>query len=87
MLEFTTNGDEIALIGEIADRAAEFSPCKMDTLMDIDACHSNGCALDLVALAAANISDLVHDVVGISNHINRKTGELEDGFLPRYAKP
>lgn len=53
--------------------------------MDLTACHTNGCALDLPALLAAGDSDFTHDVAGITRHINRTTGTLRDGFVPRFA--
>ena len=59
---------------------------RLTLVMDVEACHCNGCPLDLEALAnAARDVDLVHDVAGIHRHLNRETGELEDCFRPRYA--
>lgn len=57
----------------------------MTVEMDLAVTHNN-CPLDLAALAEATPFDFSHDIVGICQHINRSTGELEDGFLPRYAK-
>jgi hypothetical protein len=59
---------------------------RMTVLMDLEACHSNGCPLDLAGLLAARTVDLVHDVAGISRYLNRETGKLEQGFCPRYAR-
>ena len=58
---------------------------KIDMVMDLDACHNNGCPLDLDALLAAPEFDFIHDTMGIREHINRETGKLEHCFLPRYA--
>lgn len=55
--------------------------------MDINACHCNGCPLDLEKLLAFDDANFFHDLYGIRRHINRKTGQLEDCFLPRCAKP
>lgn len=60
---------------------------RIDTDMDLSACHANGCPLDFEKLANAPEADFMHDVFGIRKHINRTTGELMDCFLPRCAKP
>ena len=57
----------------------------MDILMDIDACHANGCPLKLQELLQADDFNFSHDVLGIRQHLNRKTGKLMDCFVPRYA--
>ena len=58
----------------------------LSTMMDLEACHCNGCPLDLISLLeAAGDADLAHDVAGITRHLNRETGRLEDYFRPRYA--
>jgi len=54
-------------------------------LMDIDACHSNGCPLKLAEMLAADDSNFAHDVFGIRRHISRTTGKLGGCFLPRFA--
>lgn len=54
--------------------------------MDISATHVN-CPLDLDKLANAPVFDFTHDIVGIINNLNRDTGELENCFVPRCAKP
>lgn len=58
----------------------------LSAMMDIEACHCNGCPLDLDALLnAPRDTDVVHDVAGIQRYMNRETGLLEEGFTPRYA--
>lgn len=57
-------------------------------LLDLVACHCNGCPLmldELVNVAADR--DFLHDVLGITRHMNRETGQLGDGFTPRFARP
>ncbi len=86
---FKVSKEEWALIVGIADRFESLSMDASDRtslLMDIEACHCNGCPLDLRALLDADGFDLVHDVAGIRRHINRETGKLGDCFWPRYAK-
>lgn len=40
----------------------------LDILMDIDACHCNGCPLQLQALLDADDANFAHDVFGIRQH-------------------
>ena len=68
---------------QIADRIGTEVPPQL--LMDLTACHLNGCAIDLLGLLHGNDSDFVHDVWGIHRHIDRRTGVLGDCFLPRFA--
>ncbi|WP_321782383.1 hypothetical protein [Burkholderia pyrrocinia] len=57
----------------------------LDLHMDLTACHANGCPIDWERLNAADDFTLAHDVGGIRGHINRRTGRIEDCFLPRCA--
>lgn len=100
-IEFTTDPHDRELISAIAkryiDRAEElraatpggvFPPIdRMSLEMDLAACHSNGTPLDLEKLLAAPNFDFSHDVSGIRQHIDRRTGMLTGCFLPRCAKP
>jgi len=92
MINWNISKKEHDLVMEIANRAAgiamdvglEYRPHEI--MMDITATHANGCPLRLGELAGAEKFDFVHDVFGIHTHINRKTGELQNCFLPRYAQ-
>ena len=91
MINWNCTKHEYEIIHEIASRARVIAlkqghdiPLR-DWLMDIEACHCNGCRLKLSELAQANPFDFTHDVFGIRQHINRSNGQLEDCFLPRYA--
>jgi hypothetical protein len=53
--------------------------------MDLNACHCNGCPLNLRGLLEADESDLLHDLAGIRRHLDRRSGKLGDCFSPRYA--
>ena len=46
----------------------------------------NGCPLMLSELLAADDTNFAHDVFGIRAKLNRETGALRDGFVPRFAK-
>lgn len=85
--KFTASPLETKLIGEIIDRAGlEIGSFDRTTLwMDLEACISNGCPLDLARLRDAPKADFMHDISGIQHHINRQTGGLDGFFLPRTA--
>lgn len=56
-------------------------------LMDLSACHANGCPLDFKRLLAFPDFDFAHDIFGINQRIDRETGQLRNCFVPRCAKP
>lgn len=91
-LRWTATRDEVLTMSRIANRAVKLAKefgvdyDKMSALMDIEACHCNGCTLDLDRLESFPDFDFAHDVFGIYRHINRTNGKLEDCFLPRCAK-
>ncbi len=91
--QFTASKAEHQLIIKIAQRLQPIADAYgidvdyTSLCMDIEACHCNGCELDLQKLLDAPDSDFGHDVFGIRRHINRRTGQLEDCFLPRCAMP
>lgn len=89
----TTKGDR-ALITSIIQRAVEMAHLNGNPIedvpsleMDITACHSNGCPLDLKRLLKADDFNFAHDVWGIMRHIDRKTGKLLNCFDPRCSLP
>lgn len=54
-------------------------------IIDITACHLNGCALDLSGLLhTSHFDDFAHDVIGIGASIDRRTGRLRFGFAPKF---
>lgn len=83
--------EDIRTISEIADRAGRmaarqgFEYSKIDAMMDLEACHSNGNPLRLVDLQLADDTNFAHDVFGIRRHLNRETLKLENCFSPRYS--
>jgi hypothetical protein len=91
-IDFDLKPQDFKLVGEIADRAEWLASKagihvidRFGMIMDISACHCNGCPLDLSALRNAPDFDFVHDVWGISRHLDRATGTLQDCFSPRFA--
>ena len=91
-VSFDVTSDEQFLIERIAKRMQplyhrlNIDDDKTTMLMDITACHANGCPLDLRKLLEADDFTFGHDVLGIRRHINRQTGQIENCFLPRCSK-
>lgn len=96
MISFDVNPGDLALIDSIAARAVELSRRfgtprrKQDVMMDISACHANGCPLRLHALLDADDFNFGHDVFGIGRHLDRDDasptgGQLLNMFRPRFA--
>lgn len=79
------------LILKIAKRAyalykgAKVRRRRIDIVMDLTACHANGCPLRLGALLKADDFNLMHDVDGIARHIDHDSGKLTRCFVPRFA--
>lgn len=89
MLCFDCSKADASLIDRIADRALCDYPDqgpKHDLVMDLTACHCNGTPLDLRKLLKASEADFGHDVFGIRKYLNRRTGDMKDGFSPRCAR-
>jgi hypothetical protein len=92
MIKWSATKEDMELIDKITKRAAILygladARSMMNLNMDITATHLNGCPLKLKELLASDDYNFGHDIVGISNHLNRETGEIEDCFLPRCAQP
>jgi hypothetical protein len=89
MINWEITNEDARIVLNIVERAFELRLITPDekrtTSMDITAAHCNGCPLDLAGLLAAAPMDLAHDVRGISEHINRRTGQVLGFFTPRYA--
>lgn len=85
-VSFKCTREEATLVSHIIRRgSADFHPTELS--MDLLACNANGCPLDFDKLLHFDHLDFIHDICGIQRHLERKTGVLKDGFLPRCAKP
>lgn len=91
-VSFATSKAEFAAISKIVDRVMGIRPLRetyasrLDIHMDIAAVHANGNPLRLDDLLAADEFNFIHDIAGISRHLDRDTGKLGDGFTPRYSR-
>lgn len=85
-VSFKTSSSDRDLIYKIVDRVRLMMPNAdpVEVSMDIAACHTNGNPLRLADLLEAPDFDFGHDINGIRNHIDRKTGKLRGHFLPRF---
>lgn len=58
---------------------------RMTAFMDISTCHETT-PLRLQDLLDANEFNFIHDILGIRQHMNRKTGQLDNCFIPRFTQ-
>jgi len=90
-ISWTISKEEQPLIRDIAARAVKLAKqygvavTQLEMSMDITACHANGQPLNLAELLASDDGNFGHDVFGISRHLDRDTGKLQDFFTPRFA--
>ncbi|KKM66842.1 hypothetical protein LCGC14_1477100 [marine sediment metagenome] len=87
MINWNSTREDIELAGNIAARAvaADSRLNRMETIMDIEACHLNGNPLRLSDLLQADGPNFAHDVYGIRANLDRESGELLNCFVPRYS--
>ena len=81
--------EEFLLIDQIVDRAEKAGimfGSRLTLNMDLKFTHKQ-VGLKLQELLDADELNFMHDVCGIQRHMNRETCQLEDFFLPRFAKP
>ena len=87
MISFEVTKQEHVLIDRISRRAArELDIDPLTTNMDLCACIANGTPLRLDELIKADKFDFAHDILGINQHLDHETGELNNFFLPRFYK-
>lgn len=91
MPNFTANQADSKLIRQIARRALDSIASlraqqvfSIDVQMDLEMVHCNGCPLNLKALLKADELSFAKEIVGLRGHVNRNTGKLTGGFLPRF---
>jgi hypothetical protein len=94
-VNFKVPKGDLVKINKIADRAMrevfyftgdwdQDGIVKMRVLMDLTATHAVN-PLRLDEFLAAPRYDFLHDIDGITRHIDRTTGMLDGGFSPRYS--
>lgn len=92
LINWNASLEDKKLVTKIAVRAIEMyesigvkttKDTNLEIYMDVLACHCNGTPLDLERLLEAPEQTFVHDIVGIRDCINRRTGKIEKHFLPK----
>lgn len=92
MIDFNTDNTDNHLAAcvrfENIAREPDAFGSRQSRMMDLAAAdgHNGNAAIDWARLLAADDFNFVHDVAGIHNHIDRRTGRIESGFLPRFAR-
>ena len=76
-------------LSAVVDRAKDLSTFRdfrdwPGLLMDVHASTAD-VPLDFEAWMAADDYEFAHDLAGIYQHFNRRTGRLDGGFTPRFA--
>ena len=90
-VKFAINRHDFDTIEEIVNRAWGIAwlrksyASRTDMHMDVSAVHSNGNPLRLEDLLNADDFNFAHDMSGIHNCLNRKTGKLTRNFSPRFS--
>ncbi len=59
---------------------------RMDLHMDLTATHANGNPMDFARLLGFDDTSFMHDISGITSHLDRDTGKLRNCFRPRASK-
>lgn len=85
-VSFKTTTRERPLIKRVMERAKAFTSHSLELEMDLTACNANAVRLDFRRLLAFDDSSFLHDVMGIRQHLDRETGELQNEFRPRCEK-
>ncbi len=90
VVDWSISREDFHLLLQVADRVltelTAYPDDRRTLIMDLNACHSNGCPLDFQGLLEAGKYEFSHDIYGIRKAISRDTGKLtEDVFMPRYA--
>jgi hypothetical protein len=83
-VSFDISSNDRELVRKIVARATVADD--LGLTMDLVATHANGNPMDFTKLLAADEFNFWHDVGGISQHLDRDTGELRDFFSPRCSR-
>lgn len=83
---------DIETLCAIADRAEKLyrrlglRDDRTSILMDLHHADKQ-IAIDFPQMLAADDANFGHDMLGIRQHMDRKTGQLTGCFVPRFARP
>lgn len=84
-----TSREDIELIFKIAKRFKNAmdncGPAIFTVTMDLEAVHADQ-PLNLAQMVEGNEQDICHDIGLINRNLNRETGKLENGAVPRFSR-
>jgi hypothetical protein len=92
-VSFAVSKADRAVINKIVARGWKIDwlrasyPDRQSMNMDVTAVHANGNPLRLADLLAADDFNFAHDMSGICNCLDRRTGQLTRNFRPRFSVP
>ena len=86
MINWDVTPKECLTIRKIEERAARLGLRPTSVAMDITAVHANDAPLKLTKLLKSSDFDFAHDICGINLHLDRKTGKLQNLFIPRCCR-
>lgn len=88
-VSFNVTSTDTGLIVAIARRAVRIGIVDRINVLGVQlhlaACHANGNPLRLDDLLQGEDIHFVHDITGILEHLDTDTGQLRDGWTPRYS--
>lgn len=68
----------------VGEAAAKFD--EQTAAMDLMVVHRNCMPLDFFALLTSSDDDFTHDIFGVGMCIDRRSGQLTNGFMPRCRR-
>lgn len=83
MVHYTANQKELKEIYLLMQRANIKSKLISSLSLDVEAVHCNGCKLNFQKMLQFDKLTLKMDLTGIRIYIDRSTGKLRKGFLPK----
>lgn len=91
-LNYACSPEDMQLIAKIGQRAVDEAKSRVGVtlqllvvMQDIATAHCNGCPLKLLQLYMSDVGDFASDVTGIAVNLNRKNGQLMNGYRPIFA--
>jgi hypothetical protein len=95
-VSFDATPDERRAIERCAKRAAALglddfnfthdNGVYVEIQMDLTAVHANGCPMDFKKLESFDDFNFMHDIVGIRDCLDRRSGKLLRNFSPRASR-
>lgn len=92
-LSYACSDSDMQMIFEIAARAIAMyqahglpTPTPYDIAIDVATMHCNGNPLKLMQFMMSDNADFQRDLVGLRIHLDRRTGQLMNGWRPIFGE-